>query len=123
MLEKVILFFFNSYMSGSLDWNRDIGISEDSQASTKPLKIQTCFSYKFICFHVILLSFHVNSKRFSQNQKSNRTKYFSKISWDFGVEPLRFTKKCREFHKEHSCDGWIFFGFAKTPKIKNTIPV
>ena len=52
------------YISGSLDWNRDLGISEDSQASTGPLEIQTCFHANLFAFHVILLSFHVNPKRF-----------------------------------------------------------
>ena len=63
----------NSILSESLDWNRDLGISEDSQASTGPLEIQTCFSCNSIVFHI-------NPKRFLQNQKDNRTKYFAKIS-------------------------------------------
>ena len=78
-------------MSGSLDWNQDLGISKDSQASTNPLKFKLAFHENLYAFNVILLSFHVNPKRFSQNQKGNRTKYFAKISWDFGVEFLRST--------------------------------
>ena len=66
-----------------------------------------------LVFHVILLSFHINSKRFIQNQKGNKTKYFAKISLDFGVEPLRSRKKCGDIHKQHSCDGWTFKGLVE----------
>ena len=65
-------------MSGSLDWNRDLGISKDSQTSTYPLRSKLAFHAILFTFHLILLSFHVSPKRFSQNQKGNTTKYFAK---------------------------------------------
>ena len=37
-------------MSGSLEWSWDIGISDDSQASTNLLMIQACFSCNSIVF-------------------------------------------------------------------------
>ena len=37
-------------MSGSLDWNRDLGISEDSQAFSNPLRFK-------LVFHVIYMLF------------------------------------------------------------------
>ena len=44
-----------------------------------------------LAFHSNLLSFHINPNKFSQNQKGNKTKYFAKTFWNFGVEPLKST--------------------------------
>ena len=59
----------NIIMSGSLDWNQDIGTSEDSQASTNPLDIQTYFSFKFICISRNIIVFSCKSQEYFAKSK------------------------------------------------------
>ena len=50
-----------------------------------------------LAFYVSLLNFYVNPKRFSQNQKGKRTKYFAKISWFLELNLWDLHRKVKNF--------------------------
>ena len=77
-----------------------------------------------LAFYVSLLNFYVNPKRFSQNQKGKRTKYFAKISWFLELSLWDLHRKVKNFTMNILVmDRSIEDESKSLKKIKNTIPV
>ena len=93
-----------------LDWNRDMGIH---RLPLVPLRSKLPFSCRFICFSCNFIVFSCKFKRFSQNQKGNRSKYFAKLSCDFGVKLLDLLRNVENFiWNILVMDWWVYIGLV-----------